>query len=81
MELRFIERDGKKILQQKNISVSASPGVFKVQNTWMDVPCEPEQPSTERERVCDELINIFNSTGEWETSHIVKIIGKIRDRK
>jgi len=74
MELRFIERDGKKVLQRH---------FYRGERIWdwEDVPCEPEQPSTERERVCDELINIFNSTGEWETSHIVKIIGKIRDRK
>ena len=75
MELRFIERDGKKVLQQKIHDTYGSQF-----DKWEDVPFIQEE-KTERDKICDELISVFQSTGNWETSHVVKIIEKIRDRK
>jgi len=96
MDFRWIKRDGGKVLQQKIMKPTYFSGGMPFGTVfdfiWEDVPvveAEPGnkcsvcafRPGREREKVCDELINIFNSTGDWETSHIIRIINKIRDRK
>lgn len=60
MELRWIERDGKKVLQGRTFICGDASSVFRWMNTrgfaWVDIPFEPEKPKTERERVCDEIL-------------------------
>ena len=49
-KLRFIKRKWENILQQR----------WSDTDQWRDVPCEPEPPKTEREAICDEIVDLLN---------------------
>lgn len=83
-DLRFIERDGKRILQQKWASVYYPAS----NNEWRDVPMEKSEP-TEREQVCDEILGhirsipfcFFDPGSCCLREALRKNVEKIRDRK
>lgn len=86
-EARLVKRNGEWILQQKwadgfTLDEPKPP-------EWRDVPWEPEQPKTERQRVCDEIAEFVLDYQLLYTENDLRImkteliafINRIKDKK